>query len=397
VKVMFVVPPLTGHVNPTVSVARALEARGHDVAWCGHPGKVRPLLPAGARLFALHEDVTADHAARVTERAAGVRGAAALKFLWEDFLVPLARAMRDGVDAAVADWRPDVMVCDQQAVAGGLVARARGVPWATTATTSAGVVDPLAGLPAVKQWLAELIGALEREAGLPARGELSPHLVIAFTTSALVGPLERFPAHYRFVGPSISDRPETAPFPFEQLRRPCVLVSMGTVNAEASGRFYATAIAALGGAPYQVVLVAPGEPTGYAAPENMLVRSYVPQLALLPRVDAVVCHGGHNTTCEALANGLPLVIAPIKDDQPIVADQVVAAGAGLRVKFGRVQAPELRAAVDRVLGEASFRDAAARVRESFAAAGGAEAAAREIEALAALPLPRERDHAEDRR
>jgi MGT family glycosyltransferase len=210
--------------------------------------------------------------------------------------------------------------------------------------------------------------------------------VIAFTTSALVGPLERFPAHYRFVGPSISDRPETAPFPFEQLRRPCVLVSMGTVNAEASGRFYATAIAALGGAPYQVVLVAPGE---HAAPENVLVRAYVPQLALLPRVDAVVCHGGHNTTCEALANGLPLVIAPIKDDQPIVADQVVAAGAGLRVKFGRVQAPELRAAVDRVLGEASFGAAAARVRDSFAAAGGADAAAREIEALAARPMLRE--------
>ncbi len=381
-KFLFVVPPLTGHVNPTVSVARALAARGHDVAWVGHPGKVRPLLPAGAPLFALPEQVDADHAARVTDRAGNVRGAAALKFLWEDFLVPLARSMRPGIDAAVAEFAPDVIACDQQAVAGGLVARARGVPWATLASTSAGVVDPLAGLPAVKQWFAELIGGLEREAGLEPQGEMSPRLVIAFTTSALVGPLAQFPAHYRFVGPSISDRPETAPFPFAQLRRPCVLVSMGTVNAEASGRFYATAIAALRDAPYQVVLVAPGDPESYDAPANFLVRSYVPQLALLRHVDAVVCHGGHNTTCEALANGLPLVIAPIKDDQPIVADQVVAAGCGVRVKFGRVQAPDLRAAVDRVLAEPSFRAAADRVRESFAAAGGAEAAATMLEALA---------------
>ena len=44
-KFLFVVPPLTGHVNPTISVARALEARGHEVAWVAHPGKVRPLLP----------------------------------------------------------------------------------------------------------------------------------------------------------------------------------------------------------------------------------------------------------------------------------------------------------------------------------------------------------------
>jgi UDP:flavonoid glycosyltransferase YjiC (YdhE family) len=96
----------------------------------------------------------------------------------------------------------------------------------------------------------------------------------------------------------------------------------------------------------------------------------------------VICHGGHNTTCEALAHGLPLVIAPIKDDQPIVADQVVAAGCGLRVKFGRVQAGELRDATQRILAEPAFHAAANRIRSSFHAAGGAPAAARALEELA---------------
>ena len=374
---LFVVPPLTGHVNPTVSVARALEASGHEVAWVGHPGKVRPLLPPEARLYALSEQVDASHAEAVQDKAKTARGAAALKFLWEDFLVPLARSMRPGVEAAVDEFAPDVMCCDQQAVAGGLVARRRGLRWATLATTSAGVVDPLAGLPQVKAWFENLIGELEREADLPHAGELSPQLVIAFTTPALVP--GAFPAHYKFVGPSIADRPESTEFPFEQLRAPTVLVSMGTVNAEASGRFYATVIEALRDQPLQVVLVAPSD---IDAPANFIVRRYVPQLALLPRMAAVVCHGGHNTTCEALAHGLPLVIAPIKDDQPIVADQVVAAGAGVRIKFGRVQAPELREAVLRVLGDPKMREAAGRVRESFATAGGAAAAARYLEALA---------------
>jgi MGT family glycosyltransferase len=380
---LFVVPPLVGHTNPTVSVARALEARGHEVAWVGHPGKVKPLLPPGARLFALPEHVTPEHARAVGERAQAVRGAAALKFLWEDFLGPLARQMQPGIDAAVRELQPHVLAVDQQAVAGGLVARRHGLPWATLATTSAGVIDPLAALPAVKDWHRALIASLERDAGLPPadHAEISPHLVIAFTTEALVGPRERFPAHYHFVGPSISDRPETAPFPFEQLRRPCVLVSMGTVNAEASGRFYDVAIAALREHDAQVILVAPPELVR-DAPANFIVRQFIPQLALLAHVDVVVCHGGHNTTCEALAHGLPLVIAPIKDDQPIVADQVVAAGAGLRVKFGRVQPPELRDAVDRVRTEPAFREAAARVRESFARAGGAPAAALALEALA---------------
>jgi UDP:flavonoid glycosyltransferase YjiC (YdhE family) len=357
--VLFVVPPLTGHVNPTVSVARALEARGHQVAWAAHPGTVRPLLPAGAQIFALAEQVHAEHVDRVTDRAKAVRGAAALKFLWEDFLIPLARSMLPGIEAAVTEFAPDLLVVDQQAVAGGLVARKRGLPWATLATTSAGVTDPLAALSAVKRWLHDLIAGLEREVGLP----------------------DQFPPHYRFVGPSISDRPEAAEFPWEQLRTgPRVLVSMGTVNAEASGRFYATALAALRDEELQIILAAPPELVP-DVPANAIVRRYVPQLALLPKVDAVICHGGHNTVCETLANGLPLVIAPIKDDQPIVADQVVAAGAGLRVKFGRVQPAELREATLRVLRDPAFREAASRVRASFAAAGGAVAAAVALEAL----------------
>lgn len=383
-RILFVVPPLTGHVNPTISVGRALAARGHTVAWAGHPGTVRALLPAGAELVPMPEHVDAAHAAAIADKARSTRGAAALKFLWEDFLVPLARSMRPALDAAVAAWRPDLLVVDQQALAGGLVARARGIPWATTATTSAGVTDPLAALPQVKRWLADLYADLEREAGLPPAGdgaELSPHRVIAFTTAALVGPADRFPPHYRFVGPSIADRPETASFPFERLGpRPRVLVTMGTVNVDVSTRFYQVAIEALRDQPLQTILVAPPEVVG-PLPPSVLCQRYVPQLALLREVDAVVCHGGHNTVCEALAAGLPLVIAPIKDDQPIVADQVVAAGAGLRVKFGRVQPPELAAAVRRVLDEPPFRAAAAAVQASFSAAGGAAAAATALEEL----------------
>ena len=39
-----------------------------------------------------------------------------------------------------------MVVADQQALAGGLVAERLGVPWATSATTSAEFTDVLAGL-----------------------------------------------------------------------------------------------------------------------------------------------------------------------------------------------------------------------------------------------------------
>jgi MGT family glycosyltransferase len=383
---LFVVPPLVGHTNPTVSVALELTARGHEVAWVGHPKTVRPLLPPGATLFALDDDLPVETWAEASSQARAVRGLEALKFLWEGFLAPLARAMVPGVEDAARAFAPDVLAVDQQAVAGALVARRRGLRWASLATTSAGLTDPLAALPKVQEWLAALLAALEREAGLPAADhpDLSPTLVIAFTTEALVGPRERFPAHYRFVGPALRLRPEPTPFPWEALRPGLrVLVSLGTVNAEAGARFYPIVVEALGAGapPPQGILVAP-DGLLPSVPANVLVRSYVPQLALLPHVHAVVCHAGHNTVCEALAQGLPLVVLPIKDDQPVVAEQVVAAGAGIRLKFGRVRAEELREAVGRVLHEPSFRDAAARVRRSFAEAGGAPRAAELLEALA---------------
>ncbi len=331
---LFVVPPLTGHVNPTVSVAASLAGRGHEVAWVGHPGAVRPRLPAGATLYELDDRVPRPLMEKMTARANTVRGLASLKFLWEDFLVPLARAMRPGVEAVVDAFAPDALIVDHQTLAGTLVARRRGLPWASFVTTSASITDPLAGLPKVQAWLDQQVRTLEAEAGLdPAPGspDLSPHLVVVFSTEALVG-AGPWPGHYAFVGPAFADRPQVD-FPWDALADgPKVLVSLGTVNFERGRRFFAAACEALGSLPVQGILVAPADRCP-ELPPNVIRRDFVPQVALLDHVDAVVTHAGHNTVCEALAHGLPLVVAPVKDDQPVVAGQVVAAGAGVRLQL----------------------------------------------------------------
>ncbi|MGA9308970.1 MAG: glycosyltransferase, partial [Pseudonocardiaceae bacterium] len=78
---------------------------------------------------------------------------------------------------------------------------------------------------------------------------------------------------------------------------------------------------------------------------------------------------------------VPLVVAPIRDSQPVIAGQVVDAGAGIRAHFGRVGITELRHAITTVLDDPSYRTAAQRVQTSFAAAGGAAAAADHLEKL----------------
>jgi MGT family glycosyltransferase len=382
---LFVVPPFAGHVNPTISVGRELQHRGHDVAWAGLPGGVDRLLPDDVCFLATGSPGDVDRLLRNGERAHDLRFAAAFKFLWERVLVPLGHAMLDGVEAVVQSWRPDVMVSDQQALAGAAVAQRHGLPWATSATTSAELVDPLAAMPLAADWVGRQLAEFRAAAGAAGPGDLrfSEHLVLVFSTARLVDAERRFPAQVAFVGPSLSDRPQAEPFPWDWLDPdvPHVLVSLGTVNAEAGAPFFAAAAAGLADLPLQAVVVAPPELVTARA-DNLLVRPHVPQLALLPQLDAVVCHAGHNTVCETLAHGLPLVVAPIRDDQPVIAEQVVRAGAGLRVRFGRVSPGVLRESVGRVLAETGFRSAAREVRRSFETAGGAPAAASRLEALA---------------
>lgn len=378
-RALMVVPPLAGHILPLAALARTLTDAGHDVAWAGFRDAIAPLVPDEATILDLDSPLSAEDYDALRAKGRGLRGARAFQFLFQDLFFPLADAMRPGVEAAARDWAADVLVVDQQTYAGALAARRLGLPFVTSAATSANLVDPFAALPKLRQWWQDGLVDLQRRHGLDgdAHGLLGPDAVIAWSTRDLVGPAE-VPPQTVFVGPALARAGRRAvDFPWDRLRDdvPKVLVSLGTVNAEIGGRFFAVACEALRDLPVQAVLVAPDDLV-HEPPPGAIVQSFVPQLELLERVDAVVGHGGHNTTVEALAEGLPLVIAPIRDDQPVVAQQVVEAGAGIRVRFGRVKADKLRRAITEVLDDGSYRDAARRLAAGFRVAGGPAEAAR---------------------
>lgn len=390
---LFVVPPLTGHVNPTVAVGGELAARGHDVAWAGHPETLRPLLPDGAAVCPVIDDALAWRLWGDRERWVSLRGPAALKSFWEEFLIPLAEGMMQPVEQAIGRFAPDVVIADQQALAGAAAARKAGVTWATSATTPGELAGSLTAMPRVEEWITGLLTVLQRDHGSsdPVDLRFSDRLVLSYTTPALFGDTSRLGPQYVFTGPALAGRAERSAFPWSWLDpgRARLLVSLGTLNGAAGQRFYRTVVDALAGLgdELQAVIAAPdpwAASDGTASPEvppHILFAGHVPQLALLPRMSAVVSHGGHNTVCETLACGLPLVVTPIRDDQPLIAQQVADAGAGIRLRFGRLRAAELRDAVQAVLGDPGYRTAAARVADSFAAAGGAATAASYLEKL----------------
>ena len=380
---LFVVPPLAGHVNPTVALGFELSSRGHEVAWAGHPSALTSLLPRDASVFRTDTALSGEALDAIAARAQGLRGAEAFRFLWKDVLIPLGEAMLPEVELAEQRFGPDVLVVDQQAIAGALVARRDRLRWATSATTSSELIDSFTVFPVFATWLTNELRSFQHRMGVSeeeaAQGDLrfSEYLLLAFTARELVGSGPS-PPSWLFVGPAMN-RPQRAPeFPWSWLdpNRRHVLLTLGTVNAASGRQFFETAIAAAERLAdrLQMIVVAPD---GMLTPEasNVLVLPMVPQLELLPHMDVVICHAGHNTVCETLANGIPLIVAPIRDDQPIVAQQVVDAGAGIRLKFGRVKPEEMVSALSAILDRGSYRRSAKNIQAAFREAGGASAAA----------------------
>ncbi|MBS2964415.1 glycosyltransferase [Actinocrinis puniceicyclus] len=378
---LFVSLPLAGHVNPLAAVARELERAGQEVAWAGSEAFLRPLIAPGQRVYPIPLRA---------HRGGAERGLASTKSRWEGYIVPHARVTRAGIRGAIADFAPDVLAVDQHAVAGAIEAHRHGLLWATLAPTTMELTRPLRTFPKVEAWILDQLAAMWSVAGMPGLPphdlRFSPHLVIAFTGAALVGEaMAQLPANTHLVGPALTGRPADPAFPRHWLDegRRHVLVTVGTLAADMSGTFYRRAGAALRplGDRLQAVVVAP-DGAMPDPPEHVLVRPRVPVLELMPRLDAVVSHGGLNTVCEALAHGVPLVIAPIRGDQPINAAQVAAAGAGIRIRFDGARPESLRDPLLTVLEDPSYRSAAARVARSLCEAGGAAAAARHLGALA---------------
>ncbi|GLZ35968.1 glycosyl transferase [Lentzea sp. NBRC 105346] len=346
---LLVVPPLPGHIAPLRGVADALTARGHEVAWAG-VGEVFPCDTDDFHPASFHRP--------------SLRGAAALKFLVEDYLVPLAQRMEPGVTAAIKTFEPDLVVVDQQTYAGAFAADRLGVPWVTSASTTTELTDPYP--PKIEEWL---LSRLTELGGFDPR--FSPSLVLAYSSAELTGPVSR---PVSFVGPML---PPCSPSPVDP---PLVFVTLGTVNDGIGGRFLNECVSALASRDVRAVVVDPGGHLG-PVPPNVVVAPHVDQLAVLASASLVICHGGHNTVCETLWHGLPLVVAPIRDDQQVVAGQVAASGAGVRLRFAHATAAQIGAAVDELLVSPSFLAAAQRIQRSFLDAGGAAAAVGLLEGL----------------
>jgi MGT family glycosyltransferase len=220
--------------------------------------------------------------------------------------------------------------------------------------------------------------------------------VLVMTSPSFDFPARSLPANVRYVGMPFDDLdpPPTWDGPWSpDDPRPLVVASVSiTIQGKDQVRPLQRTLDALGRLPVRgLATLGPHlQPQGLCVPANVVLETYIPHAAVLPRAAAMVTHAGHSGVMSALANGIPLVCLPgdprapssmRAKDQLAIATRVAASGAGLRID-PNATSDQIRRAVERVLSEESFRTAARRLGARIVAERGADRAVEEIEALA---------------
>ncbi len=408
----FFSPTAHGHVNPMLPIARELARRGERVHFTCHEA-FRPAIERTGAAF--HPYPAPGPAPEMIAAQIGDGNLARVSAL----LLEETERLLPFTLTALERAAPDLVVFDGMALWARMAATLQGRPAVATIPTfifegtPEGRLKPRE-LVRLLRWLPAGVLALFRTrrrlirrygaAAFPPLGPLFPargELNLSFTARALHPDSPVIDDTFRFVGPSIDPQTRRDDTRRDDTRRddtpgdswpgdrPLVYISLGTVN---SGRvdFYRHCFAAFGDHPAGFILAA-GRGTDLAAlgpiPANFSVHATVPQLELLPRVDAFITHAGMNSVHEALYDGVPLVMVPQQFEQLLVARTMAARGVGpiieTGVAGGAVRPADLRRALVAVMKNPAYRTAARRVQADLRATGGYHQAADEIQTFLA--------------
>ncbi|MGG4221188.1 macrolide family glycosyltransferase [Paenibacillus jamilae] len=386
-RVLVVITPAEGHVNPSLGLIKQLVDRGEEVDYvCSEEFGTR-IQQTGANLITYPFSVDAFIHNPVLKPAEYKHHYQFVNMIVKGLIEPIIPTVMKAIENKVYDY----LIYDYLMGWGGkIIAESLGIPAVCTVCSFA-FVEPLGSdqggddhdvkVRALYEDTMKVVHQLAEEfqVAVPAIDELDSHshsLKIVYTSRYFQPQAEKLDDSYIFAGPSIVPRKDAPSFPFDQLRAlypQVVYISLGTIlNRDLE--FYKLCFEAFRDLPVQFVLssgpCAEMELLADSIPDNFMIKSYIPQLEMLQRVDAFITHGGMNSASEALYYNVPMVLVPMTSDQPLVANRVQELGAGIAVNKNELTPAILKAALLEVLNQAIYKQQAHVIGESLRQAGG---------------------------
>lgn len=185
--------------------------------------------------------------------------------------------------------------------------------------------------------------------------------------------------HYKYVGSSLGGRKE-GDFDFTKMKGPIIYISLGTL-LNTSAKFFKKCIEAFRDQPFSVIMSIGNtvkiEQLG-EIPDNFFVYSFVPQLKVLQKASLFITHGGMNSVNEALFYGVPMLVIPVGNDQPMVARQIKNLNLGKYIEHENVNPALLLETSMEILRNKTFKDRLKNFQTKSQSAGGNTEIARQI-------------------
>ena len=399
-RIGFIAHYATGHLDPSMSLARSLEKQGHEPIFFSLPDTSIRITGAGLAFRPYGEAAYPAGSLRVKlQKAAELTGEAAHAYYIERTM-SLFHAGFEELPLLLDKERLDLLVVDQAHYHGSTIAEHLKVPFVSLVnalpvnredsvppwntlwpfeTSEAAIERNRHGWAAFDRAYAPLLSLVNRQRefwDLPLHTNLQEDSFSRLAQLCQIPPSLEFPRAqasntFHLVGPLRDEQlSREVPFFWEWLDgRPLIYASCGTIQnrlenvfrmmIEACAPLKAQTIISLGGDALSPALFG-------SVPPNIKVVPYAPQRLLIERATFCINHAGLNTVLDSLEFGIPMVSIPIASDQPGTAMRTKRLGAATVVPVAELSAARLRLEIQSVLTNSSYREAAQAAAKEIA-------------------------------
>lgn len=378
-----------GHVNPSLEVIRELVARGHRVTYAIPPVLAEKVADTGAEVKPWNSTLP------TPDDDPSAWGSTLLDNV-EPFLADAIQALPQLIEAYDGD-EPDLVLHDITAYPARVLAHRWGVPAISLSPNLVAwegyeeeIAEPMWAEPREtdrgKAYYARFHAWLEENGitehpdpfvGRPARS-------LVLIPRALQPHADRVDESvYTFVGACQGDRAAEGEWTRPERAERVVLVSLGSAFTDRPD-FYRECVRAFGEMPGWHLVLQIGRHVDPAAlgtvPDNVEVRSWVPQSAVLKQADLFVTHAGAGGSQEGLATATPMIAVPQAVDQFGNADMLQGLGVARQLATPEATAETLREAALALVDDPEVARRLKVIRAEMADEGGTRRAVDLIEA-----------------
>ena len=199
-------------------------------------------------------------------------------------------------------------------------------------------------------------------------GFKNPDLVLHTSIPTFEYPRKEFPSNFQFIGPTIMPPQDDYSMPawWGEIKKdlPVVLVNQGTIAVDYNN-LIKPSLEGLKDENVNVIAVPvnPGEITDL--PENAHSEPYIPFGNLLPHVDIMITNGGFGGTQNALAHGIPVIVAGATEDKMEVAARVEYSGTEINLRKQQPTPDDVKNAIRKILLDPIYRQKAEELKSIY--------------------------------